>query len=641
MKRTKPAAPPPSLFSQPAPAPPPEPPPSAPAGRMRFRILLGMGCFALWAAVVVGRLFDVQVVRHDEMAGRAVRQREARLTIPPRRGEVLDRSGHPLAMTIMRDSLYAVPGRYEPEEIRAAARELGKCLGVPSSRIARMLRRDSRFSWLKRRATPPESECAQASAWPVGVIEEYGRAWPSGALAAHVLGFVGTENTGLAGIESAWDDALRGEPGMLLLATDGRRTSHASRVGTPSRPGRDLQLTLDLRLQSILEEELARGLEEIDATHGAVILVETRTGDVLGMASAPAFHPARYQGVPAADRANRAVAHVYEPGSVFKMVTIAAALNEGVAHESEVFDTNNGRWPIGRRLIRDWKPLGTLTLEDVFAQSSNIGTLQVAERVGSEALSDYIRAFGFGARTGLGLGGEGRGLLPGSAPWRQIRLATVSFGQGIAVTAAQMAQAANVFAGDGMLRPLRLVQSVGGVPLAPGPERRVLDEATAGRMRSLMERVVDEGTGSAASVAGFRIAGKTGTAQRAVPGGYSDVDYISTFAGFAPADEPLFTAVVMLEAQKPRHSGAFAARVFGRIAARALWRRRRTGEESERVVRSPFHRDPARLARVAAGGPDPSLRGRLARSIAGDDGVRTAAAEEGLLTLVGDRRPEP
>ncbi len=594
---------------------------------MRARIVLVMGALALWGALLGGNLFHLQIVQHEEMVSRAIRQREERMTIPPRRGEILDRNGRPLAVSILRDSFYAVPSEYRPEDIPGAGRTLGRCLGVSSARIARMLRRDSRFSWLKRRATPEQSECARQSGYPVAVIEEYGRAWPGGRLAAQLLGFTGSENNGLSGIESAWNEVLRGEPGVRLLATDGRRASHGSRIETPSRAGRDLQLTLDLPVQAIIEDELARGVEEIGASGGAIILVETRTGEILGMASAPSFLPERYQNYPAGYRVNRTVSSPYEPGSVFKLVSFAAALNEGVTHESERFDTGGGQYAIGRRAVHDWKPLGILTLEEVFARSSNIGTLQVAERLGSDVLGRYIERFGFGRRTGIGLGGESRGIVPRGGRWRPIRLATVSFGQGIAVTPVQMVQAANVLANGGLRAPLRLVRSVGGVPVPAEPAERVVTEATAARMRAMMERVVETGTGSAAAVPGFRIAGKTGTAQKAAPGGYSDTEYTSSFAGFAPAGDPRFTAVVILDAHKPRHSGTFAARVFGRIAVRVLWRQRLHGSDVERIARSRFRGHPEALVRVASDFPaDASLRDRVAALLEGGDPVRTAAA---------------
>ncbi len=624
-----------------------DPPPDSlperlPANRLRTRILLVTGLLALWGALLGGRLFQVQVLEREEMVARAVRQREQRMTIPPRRGEIFDRKGRPLAMSILRDSLYAVPEDYPEEDIPEASRVLADCLGVSSSRIARALGRDSQFSWIKRRATAGESDCARQSGYPVAVIQEYGRAWPSGRLGAQLLGFVGSENNGLGGIESVWDEAMRGEPGVRWLATDGRRASHRSRIETAPRPGQDLELTMDASIQAILEEELARGIEEIGASGGAVILVETRTGEILGMASAPSFHPGRYQDVPAAHRANRTITEPYEPGSVFKVISHAAALNEGVTHELEEFDTGAGWQAVGRRVIHDWKPLGVLTLEEVFARSSNIGTLRVAQRLGSRVLGRYIEAFGFGDRTDLGLAGESRGIVPRPGNWRPIRLATVSFGQGIAVTAAQMVQAVNVLANGGMRIPLSLVRSAGGVPVAPKPGERVVTEATAARMAAMMERVVETGTGGAAAVPGFRIAGKTGTAQKAVPGGYSETAYTSSFAGFAPVDQPVFSAVVILDAEKPRHSGAFAARVFQRIATRVLWRSRRPGSHVKRIVHSDFRGDPDRFAQASGGfAAGQSVRERAARMVDGTPSSRTAALLPANPRAVSEADPNP
>ncbi len=601
----------PTLFGAPAPESAPR---SFPTDRMRARILLALGGLALWAALLGGTLFHLQILRHEDMEARAVQQREQRASIPPRRGEILDRDGRPLAMSILRDSLHVTPSDYRPEDIPVASRVLGACLEVPPEEIGKALRRKSNFSWLKRRVAPEESACARETGHPVGVREEYGRAWPGGRLAAQVLGFTGSENNGLGGVESAWDEALRGEPGTLLFAINGRRESHRSRIEKQPRPGQDVQLTLDLRVQTILEEELARGVEEIGASGGVAILVETRTGDILGMAHVPFFEPERYQKYPARNRANRAISTPWEPGSVFKLVAFAAALNEGLTYEREEFDTGEGSTSVGRRTIHDWKPLGVLTLEEAFAHSSNIGTLRLAQRLGPDRFHSYIERFGFGRPTGIGIKGESRGIVP--RRWRPIRLATVSFGQGIAVTPAQMVQATNVLANGGVRVPLRLVRSVGGVPVeaAAAPGERVVSEATAARMRTLMERVVADGTGGAAAAPGFRIAGKTGTAQKAASGGYSKTEFASSFAGFAPAGAPRFTAVVILDAEKPRHSAAFAAQVFGRIAARTLWRYRLPGSDAERIAARVGNERDASIARVA---DRTSLRDRVARFVKG------------------------
>lgn len=553
---------------------------------LRRRVMVGVVLIGVWGALILGQLVQIQILDHETMVRRAASQHHHELTIPPFRGRIYDRNGRPLALTVAVDSVYAVPPDYAAATIPEAAGRLAACLDVPTALVESRLRRASRFSWLKRRATAEQVACARETGFPVGTIEEFGRFYPGGELGAHVVGFVGADGDGLGGIEFALDGFLRGEPGRRTVWTDGRRTERDSRVVRESRPGADVELTIDSYLQAVAEEELERAVTELSATSGAVILVEPLTGEILAMASAPSFDPNRARQFPQATLANRSITNPYEPGSVFKIFTAAAALEEGVTDEDEEFDTFNGRYRIGRRIVRDWKPLGPLTFAGVIQHSSNIGTLQVAWRLGSQTLREYLDAFGFGEPTGLPFGAESRGIVPGMGVWRPIRLATVSFGQGIAVTPVQLVQGVNTIATGGVRLPLRLIRRIDGETQPSEEGQRVVSPMTAARVGQLLAGVVQEGTGGNAAVDGFTIAGKTGTAQKAAPGGYSETDYTASFAGFAPARKPLFTGVVILDVQKPHHSGAGAATVFGKIAERALWRHRRTGWGTERLVAS-------------------------------------------------------
>lgn len=563
---------------------PPEPKAAPKQSQLRRRVLVGAGLIVAWGALILGQLVETQVFQHETMARRANGQYQHELTIPPLRGRIHDRRGRPLALTIAAPSVYAAPPDYPAPGIPEAARRLAGCLGVASELVERRLRRDSRFSWLKRRALPEEVACARETGLPVGVIEENGRFYPARELAAHLVGHTGMDGGGLGGIEHALDSVIRGEPGRRTVWTDGRRTGRASRVIREPRPGADVELTIDTRIQAIAEEELARGLEETGADSGTVILTEAATGEILALASAPSFDPNRVRETPPERLGNRSLTNPAEPGSVLKIFTAAAALNEGVTHEEEEFETFGGRYPVGRHIVRDWQPLGPLTFAGVIQRSSNIGTLQVASRLGSRTLGGYLEAFGFGERTGLPLGAESRGILPPSGVWRPIRLATVSFGQGIAVTPVQLARAVNAIANDGVRIPLRLVRRVGGEPAPFGAGRRVVTRRTAARVRAILAGAVSAGTGAEASVRGFVIGGKTGTAQKPARGGYSATDYIASFAGFAPAPAPLFSGVVILDVRKPNHSGTHAARVFGRVAERVLRRYQQHGSEGVRVA---------------------------------------------------------
>ena len=417
-----------------------------------------------------------------------------------------------------------------------------------------------------------------------------------------------------------------------------------------SRPGADIELTIDSYLQAVAEEELARAVAETPASSGAVILMEPRTGEVLAMASAPSFDPNRAREFPLATLANRSITDPYEPGSVFKIFTAAAALEEGVTDEEEEFETFDGTYRIGRRIVRDWKPLGPLTFAGVIQHSSNIGTLQVADRLGSETLQGYLDAFGFGQPTGLPLGAESRGIVPEKGVWRPIRLATVSFGHGIAVTPVQLIQGVNTVATGGIRRPLRLIRGIGGEVQLREDGVQVISPMTAARVGQLLAGAVAEGTGGNAAVDGFSIAGKTGTAQKAEPGGYSDTDYTASFAGFAPARNPLFTGVVILDVQRPNHSGTGAAAVFGRIADRVLWRSRRTGWGTERLVSSgPGVRQLARRRRSraasalwgsqAAVGPGVPARDLVASRLRMAEAADPAAS--GTTLIAGAAEPPP
>ena len=598
---------------------------------------MGGVLIGVWAALIIGQLVRIQILDHETMVQHAESQHHHELTIPPLRGRIFDRAGRPLALTVGVDSVYAVPPDYAPAAIPEAATRLAACLGVSRDFVERRLRRASRFSWLKRKAAASEVACALETGFPVETIEEHGRFYPSGPLAAHVLGFVGVDNDGLGGIEFAFDEVLRGEPGRRTVWTDGRRTGRGSRVVRESRPGADLELTIDSYLQAIAEEELERGMVEFSASSGAVILVEPATGEILAMAGAPSFDPNRSGDYPPSALVNRSISDPYEPGSVFKIFTAAVALNEGVTDEHEEFDTFGGRFTVGSRVIRDWKPLGPLTFAGVIQRSSNIGTLQVASRLGSETLRRYLDAFGFGKPTALPFGGESRGIVPQPGVWRPIRLATVSFGQGIAVTPVQLVQGVNAIAAGGMRVPLRLVRRVGGDPAPLEPGRQVVTPTAAARVAGILAGVVREGTGGNAAVPGFSVAGKTGTAQKAEPSGYSTTEYTASFAGFAPTREPLFTGVVILDVRKPNHSGANAALVFGRIAERVLRRSRQTGLGAERLVasrrrlRGPGRQRAANAAPVswtaaADAGADLPARDRAALRLRMQDAAAPASA---------------
>jgi cell division protein FtsI/penicillin-binding protein 2 len=359
-----------------------------------------------------------------------------------------------------------------------------------------------------------------------------------------------------------WSDALKRRAG--------------TRVEKRSVPGDSVYLTLDENLQYAAEVELRDAVRESRSRSGIAIVMRSSTGEILAMASSPDFNPNRFGDAPESQRRNRSVTDVYEPGSTFKVVAAAAAIEEGVASEDERIDCGQGAIQIADRTIRDHRLFDVLTFRDVVAQSSNIGMIRIGQRLGRARLEGYVRAFGFGEPTGVELTGESRGILRSSERWTPSTAASIAFGQEVSVTPLQMVTAANVIAASGYLMRPRLVlgfSSIDGalVPaLSPEPVRRVVSESTARRMTSILIEAVENGTGKKAAIPGYRVAGKTGTAQKAVPGGYSKTDFIASFVGFAPASRPEVTALVLLDSPEGDHSGSRAAAVFSRIVERVL-----------------------------------------------------------------------
>jgi cell division protein FtsI (penicillin-binding protein 3) len=343
-----------------------------------------------------------------------------------------------------------------------------------------------------------------------------------------------------------------------------------------SIPGESVYLTLDENLQYIAETELSAAVRESRSRSGIAIVMRPSTGELLAMASFPSFNPNRFGDAPESHRRNRSVTDVYEPGSTFKIVAAAAALEEGVTTEDERIDCGQGGIRIADRYIRDHRPFDVLTFREVVSLSSNVGMIRIGQRLGKSRLEAYVKAFGFGEPTGVELPAESRGILRSAERWGPVTSASIAFGQEVSVTPLQMVSAANVFAASGYLMRPRLVLGFSGsdgalVPaLSPEPVRRVVSEATARRMTEILTEVVEKGTGKTAAVAGYRVAGKTGTAQKAVPGGYSKTDFIASFAGFAPAYRPELTALVILDSPEGDHSGSRAAAVFARIVERSL-----------------------------------------------------------------------
>ena len=547
--------------------------------QFQMRLLFLALMTSLWVLVVSGRLFYLTVSMRDTLQERAELQQQHTLKLDPRRGTIRDRNGHELATSVEVESVYAVPKAFSGASIEQAAMMLASCLSLPRDKIAARLNRDKSFSWLERKANPRTVDCVRdLNLASVGFVTESRRFYPKRGLASQVLGYVGIDNEGMSGVEYALEEEIRGEPGRRIIWTDAKNRRAASRVETRSRAGRSAYLTIDENLQFIAETELGAAIRESGSKSGIALVMRPRTGELLAMASFPSFNPNRYGDYPASHWRNRAVTDVYEPGSTFKIVVAAAALEENVTNEDERIDCGRGVIQVGSRVIRDSHYFDVLTFREVVEKSSNVGMIRIGQRLGKDRMEHYIHAFGFGAPSGVELPGESRGILRPAEGWGPPTLASISFGQEIGVTPLQMVTAANVVATSGYLMRPRLLLGFGTTdarlvtPFTPTPEpvRRVVQEETARRLKELLVGAVERGTGRRARIEGYRVAGKTGTAQKAVRGGYSKTDYIASFVGFAPADTPELTALVILDSPTGNHSGSRAAAVFARIVKRSL-----------------------------------------------------------------------
>ncbi len=547
---------------------------SAPAASKTRIVFLGVVAF-LWLGLLFGRLVELQVIRHADFSRRAQRQQQRTLEVTPQRGVLYDRNGRELAVSIGVDSVFAVPA--DVTDPTLAARLLAPVLGQEATALEDRLRSDRSFVWLKRKLDAPEAERVRSlNLEGVYFQREYKRFYPKRELAAHVLGFVGIDENGLAGIEYALDDVIRGQPQRLLLTADGRRRTVMRHNQVPSE-GASVVLTLDENLQYLAEQELAAAVAETRARSGTILVQETRSGEVLALANYPTFNPNEATALPPARHVNPAISLAYEPGSTFKVVTVAGALEEGLTHPTEVIDCQQGSIEIAGHRIRDHKPFGLLTLREVIEESSDVGAIKIGLRLGNEAMYQHIRRWRFGQPTGIELPAESPGLLRPARRWSRISIGAVSMGQEVAITTMQLAAAISAIGNGGVwVQPHVVRQIIRGnqqQETTRVASERILPEGVAEELRRMLAGVVRQGTGQAAQPAGYTAAGKTGTAQKIDQSGtYSPTDFIASFAGFAPAENPVLTVAVVLDSPRGKlyHGGEVAAPVFASMMERAL-----------------------------------------------------------------------
>lgn len=539
----------------------------------RRRQILCVLCFG-WFTCVAARLYFLQVIDYVEFVARAQRQQQHVIEVAPQRGIIYDRQMNPLAMSLAVDSIYAVPT--ELAEPRMVASLLAPVLGLDANDLGDKLQAGHSFCWIKRRVTPQEAtRVRDLNLKGIYFQKETKRFYPNGSLAAQAVGYVGMDDDGLGGIEYTLDKVIKGKPGRVLLASDARRrTFHSTEWA--GIPGENVVLTLDEKIQYIAEKALAEQVAASHAAGGVAIVQNPNTGEILAVANQPTFDPNDVDASPAADRLDRAVGWVYEPGSTFKLIPVAAALEEKLASPNEMIDCQGGRIELAGHIIHDVEHNGVLSLTDVVALSSDVGAVKLGLRLGDDRLYRYMRAFGIGSKTGVELPGEERGLLRPPDRWSGISIGEMSIGQEAGVTPLQMITLYSALANGGILFQPRIVHDVflgsHHEALPPASGHRVISEHTAETVRQMLTAVVDHGTGKGARLDGYTSAGKTGTAQKiGANGTYSRGLHIGSFIGFAPATHPAVTILVVIDSPVGAYYGAeVAAPVFRSIAEQTL-----------------------------------------------------------------------
>jgi cell division protein FtsI (penicillin-binding protein 3) len=561
--------------------------------------------FLLWALAITARLFWLQVVHHSEYLERAQRQQQRTFEVAPRRGMLYDRNMRELAMTVQVDSIYAVPLELSDKDKEADAGILASIVHSDPAdsqtsvqEIAKRLDDGHGFAWIARRVTPEIATRVRAlNLKGVYFQKEFERFYPNSEIAAQVLGYVGLDDNGLGGLEQKFDNRLHGTPGRVLTAVDARRHVLGSIEHEPD-PGQNLQLTIDQNIQFMAEKALDHVMEKTQAENGTVVVQDVHTGQILALAIRPTFNPNDFRHTTPKLLKDHAVSDVYEPGSVFKLVTYSSALDSNVAKPDDMIDCQGGQITLAGRVIHDDKSdrgLGVVSVSTALARSSDVAAVKLALRIGPDRFYQYIRNFGFGARSGVELPGETRGLLRPTNKWNGSSIGSIAIGQEVGVTPVQLVSMVSTIANGGTYLPPRVLMqnqaiSAPGSALPqvaqpfkagedlpnplPSGSHRVISEMTAAQMRKMMEGVVLYGTGKPAQLNGYSSGGKTGTAQKVDPVThlYSKTMHIASFAGFAPVNNPAIAVAIVIDNPKggSYYGTAVSAPVFAEVAQQVL-----------------------------------------------------------------------
>ncbi len=541
------------------------------------QILLVLGLLTLLFQMV-----QLSLLHHSTLAEFAKKQHRLVIDIPPLRGAILDRNGHALATNLKIPSIYAAPRILGEEERESVAAELVRLLSLSPSKVRSLVGRDKAFVWIKRRVSSEEAKRVEALGHPaLGIVYEYKRFYPDGPLLANVLGFTNVDTKGIEGIERGVDEELAGKPGKRYSRRDalGREIKAYEERLVPALDGHRVVLTIDRYLQYITERALDRAYRQWKAKGAAAILMNPYNGEILAMATRPTFDPNSPGEYPFENYRNRALTDMFEPGSVFKIVTATGLLSERKVDLTEKINCEQGEWRYGNKTLHDVHPYGLLTFPEVIIKSSNIGTAKLAARLGNDKLHHYVKLFGFAEKTGIDLDGEAPGFIRPPSEWSKTSPVAIPIGQEVMVTAVQLARAVAFIANGGILvKPfvIERVEDVHGVTLRrtlPAREFPQLEPPVAEVLKEILWRATEEGTGKNARVKGVPVAGKTGTAQKTLGHrrGYSHSNFVGSFVGFAPADYPLLSMVVVVDDPRPLYyGGTVAAPVFSEVMEAAL-----------------------------------------------------------------------
>jgi cell division protein FtsI (penicillin-binding protein 3) len=649
----------------------------------RRRFLAICGFFLVWFIAISGRLFWLQIVRHSDFIERAQKQQQRTFDVAPRRGVLYDRNMRELAMTVLVDSIYADPSQIDDKQ--AAARELTPIVHIDQedklttqSEIAARLNAGHNFAWIARRVSPQVAAAVKAlNMKGIYFQKEFQRFYPDDQIAAQVLGYVGVDDNGLGGLEEKFDSGLHGTAGVMYTAMDARRKILGSSELEPA-PGRNLVLTIDENIQFMAERALDHAMQTTQALNGTVVVQDVHSGQILALAIRPTFNPNQFRHTTPALLRDHAVSDVYEPGSTFKLVTYAAALDAKAVTPDDMIDCQGGQINLYGSVIHDDKSdrgMGTVSVATALARSSDVGVIKVALKLGPEKLYDYIRAFGFGQRSGIELPGETRGLLRPVSRWQPASIGYVAIGQEEAVTPLQLVAMVSTIADGGVYLPPHILMPDQGTnsdlnqkaaspqgtppqvaaasqaptegvayaaethatvlptdlpnPLPPGAHR-VISEMASAQMRKMMEGVVLFGTGKSAQLNGYSAGGKTGTAQKIDPAThkYTKSLHIASFAGFAPVNNPVISVAVVLDSPKGAYYGTeVAAPVFTDVAQQALEYLGVPHDIDLRPPAQPAKKEaPAQEDDYAAQGEDIQALYEAANDLPADDPLRKPAA---------------